>query len=281
MIRTSLSAWKESVGMILARLAPSRARRRQFSFLENLKQEDIVKKKIEPELLLLHYFLDPDRAFFDVGANAGEYVYMALKHIPAANIYAFEPQRVLAGRLTALFPGVHVTRTALSSGTGSARLKVPRIGGALYRARGTLESFVEAGEDSAELEDVPKLPLDEVPTERSVGCIKIDVEGHELEVLSGAERTLARDKPVVIVEIEQRHHRKPISELFTWFSERGYHGYFFDPERVRFADIVSFEVERQQDLANFKTVRYINNFVFVADNTPIPPGPFDLLHEND
>ena len=38
-----------------------------------------------------------------------------------------------------------------------------------------------------------------------VGFIKVDVEGHEEEVIDGGFRVIARDHPVLLIEIEERH----------------------------------------------------------------------------
>lgn len=45
-------------------------------------------------------------------------------------------------------------------------------------------------------------PLDEYGFDE-VGLIKIDVQGHEMEVLKGAKETLERNRPVVILEISK------------------------------------------------------------------------------
>ena len=33
--------------------------------------------------------------------------------------------------------------------------------------------------------------------------MKIDVEGHELEVIEGAKETITKDKPILLIEIEK------------------------------------------------------------------------------
>lgn len=272
-------ALKDRLSRWVAALDPKRARARQFAFLDKPSQKDLDNKKIEPELLLLHFFLDPAKAFFDVGANAGEYEHVALRHMPAKNIYAFEPQATLAKRLHAIFPDVHVERLAFSDGTGTARLKVPVISGALYRARGTLEQFVETGESDARYEEVPMRTLDSVSRDIAVpvGCIKIDVEGHERSVVEGSLETLRRDSPNLIVEIEQRHHQEPIGEIFRFITNNGYDGYFFDTSARSFVEISKFDVSARQRMEDFKTMRYVNNFVFVPAGSALPPGPVRLI----
>jgi FkbM family methyltransferase len=221
---------------------------------------------VELELLYLKHLLDPHTAFIDIGANIGEYIYAAMQCMPQKGIYAFEPQAAYVRDLEAFFPGVTVERVALSNRVGEARLKIPRIGQALYRTRGTLEQFQEQGESGAEFETVPTTTLD-AAAERlgvgAVGCIKIDVEGHELAVLEGAENVLERDRPALIIEIEQRHHREPIEHIFQFLVGRGYAGYFLDPASKELVAIAQFSVARRQQEALAKTADYIRNFIFI------------------
>ncbi|HVU80070.1 MAG TPA: FkbM family methyltransferase [Candidatus Paceibacterota bacterium] len=245
-------------------LAPIRRFHRFRSLRRALK--GAPARHIEPELLYLKELLYPGRAFLDVGANIGEYAYAAMRYLPQKNIYAFEPQATYVRDLKAFFPRITVLRCALSDRSGEARLKIPRIGEVLYRTRGTLEKFQEPGESGAEFEAVPMMTLDEAAQKLGigpVGCIKIDVEGHELPVLRGAEGVLERDHPALIIEIEQRHHGEPIERIFQFLAEQGYAGYFLDPASKELAPIADFSVAQYQQEALFKTEQYVRNFIFI------------------
>jgi hypothetical protein len=63
---------------------------------------------------------------------------------------------------------------------------------------------------------------------QDVSFIKIDVEGHELSVLEGGVRTIANNRPVLWVEIEQRHLSRPMSDVFEFIKSLGYDGGFYD-----------------------------------------------------
>ena len=43
-----------------------------------------------------------------------------------------------------------------------------------------------------------------IPGGEKIGLVKMDVEGHELPALRGAERTVRRDLPLLLVEVEER-----------------------------------------------------------------------------
>lgn len=70
-------------------------------------------------------------------------------------------------------------------------------------------------------------PLDEIIDQNdggaSVGLIKIDVEGHELEVLRGARKTLLRDHPTILFEALNLSDANKCTELL---SECGYNRLF-------------------------------------------------------
>ena len=58
-----------------------------------------------------------------------------------------------------------------------------------------------------------------------VSFVKVDAEGHELNVLRGARVLIERSRPVFLVE-EERHRTGATESLFNFFTERAYDGFF-------------------------------------------------------
>jgi len=228
----------------------------------------------EPELKLLPKLLERTqlKAFIDVGANEGAYVAAALKKLPPAQVYAFEPNPSYIDTLRKRFSGVRIEHLALSSRFGTARLKIPLINGVPYGTRSTLESYVDIGETGARFCEVATTTLDAYCAEHEliVGTIKIDTEGHELAILEGGKRVIAEDHPTLIIEIEQRRHERPLADIFHDICALGYDGYFYDSLHACVSPLSEFSSAMHQDMANFKTKAYVNNFIFVPAGSPAP-----------
>jgi len=100
---------------------------------------------------------------------------------------------------------------------------------------------------------------------RNVCFIKIDVEGHELEVLKGGVRTIDRERPTLLVEIEQRHLACPMQVVFDYLGEFGYRGFFFHDGGLRALSEFSADLhQRLPFLPNGLARDYVNNFVFLG-----------------
>src|SRR5437868_5966109 len=57
---------------------------------------------------------------------------------------------------------------------------------------------------------------------RNVGFVKIDVEGHELAVLEGAARTLARERPNLLIEANEHHRPDAVGSIRRFMAELDY-----------------------------------------------------------
>jgi FkbM family methyltransferase len=220
---------------------------------------------LEPELRLVPLVCDPTRAFVDVGAHEGRFTRVALRH--ATRVLAVEPDATCAPGLARLSARVEVVVAALGDLPGRARFHVPELDGRPLRTRGSLLAGADPGLPVRSLE-VDVSCLDDVVL-GAVGAVKIDVEGHELAVLRSGEATLARERPALIVEIEERHRAGAVAEVSAWLDARGYDGFFL--ERGVLAPVARFVAARHQDPRAAKPPgrrsaradrAYVNNFVF-------------------
>lgn len=146
--------------------------------------------------LLLAFALPADANCIDVGANVGDVLADIVRVAPEGRHIAYEPLPELAAELGRRFPDVDVRNAALSDRRGEVEF---------FRvtASPSQSGFrTEPGADArAERLSVAIEPLDEALPDGFVPTlIKIDVEGAEGQVLGGASATLARHKPIVVLE---------------------------------------------------------------------------------
>lgn len=218
----------------------------------------------EPELAWIPRLLRRDRAFLDVGANLGVYTYVARRH--ASRVYAVEPHPGMAAALRRHFAGdVEVLELALSDVRGTIDLFVPQHAGADLASRASLEETANPGFTQQAL-TIERARLDDLDLE-PLGLIKIDVEGHERAVLLGGDATLARDRPALLVEIEERHHPGESARVFEHLGARDYEGVFLLEGALR--PVAEFDPARHQRPEDIKrpgaprSQTYINNFLFL------------------
>ena len=173
----------------------------------------------EPELRLLAQLCSPETWSVDIGANNGVYSWHMARL--SAGVVAFEPQRDHADLLARAFgTRVRVERVALSDASGSAVLRVPTE--RHQDGRATIEAQNTLADHEVRSHEVPCRCLDSYGLP-PVGLIKIDVEGHELAVLRGAKAILARDRPHLLVEAEDRHRPHAFRTLCAHLDTFGYH----------------------------------------------------------
>lgn len=219
---------------------------------------------LEPEMGLLGRLVTGNDHVVDVGGNRGIYAYKLWKL--GCVVEVFEPNPICCAVLDAWRrgkPTVHLHPVALSSTSGTASLHIPLdSAGVEHDASASLEdqAFAASREQCVETR-----MLDDYGYQ-DLALIKIDVEGHEGSVLAGAKRTLAYCRPALLVEIEQRHNRQPIDEIFRGIEAKGYRGFFLDEGTL--CPLARFSVKTDQVSAHLGQphARYINNFLFLHES---------------
>lgn len=153
------------------------------------------------EVSKIKQFLDISKeldnpVFFDIGSNYGGYSYITLFN-PNLKVEAFEPNPMVADAFMEILkrnsiPNVNVNSFGLSDidRTCSLHIGNPNNIGA---------ASIKTNTDG----DCVFKPLDSLGIQK-MDIVKIDVEGHELEVLEGAIETIKRCKPIFLqIEINR------------------------------------------------------------------------------
>jgi FkbM family methyltransferase len=148
--------------------------------------------------------------FLDIGANTGLYALLAAAADPAISIHAFEPVKEIAEAFLLnadlnpmLKERLTLHRVALTDFTGEALFHETMNPYFMTTTSGLNAEFSKAhGETRHYL--VPTQTLDGFMSESSIdnlSFIKIDVEGHEKEVMVGAETTILTHRPFIGIEL--------------------------------------------------------------------------------
>ncbi len=144
----------------------------------------------------LQPYIKKNPVILDIGANIGNHsVYWALES-STKRIYSFEPIKETFNILKK-----NVEINGLSN-----KIKIFNVGLSNQKINGSISFFDHTNIGGTHVKQDPKgnLSLDKLDNikieEDVVDFIKIDVEGHELEVLQGAKETLLKYKPVIFIE---------------------------------------------------------------------------------
>ncbi len=226
---------------------------------------DMLTNEFEKdEVAIITEMLKSSNLFVDIGANIGFYSCLALQH--GKRVYAVEPKRsnldLLCMNLTIngwVNGECEVYPYALSDKPGLLHL---------YGATGTAASLLKgwASHSDKYSEIVPVTSLDKIlaaiPDSENL-VVKIDVEGAEHAVLSGATNTLGRFHHIAwLIEIcLNEYHPNGINphfqETFELMWKHGYEAYTADSRqlRVKKDDVIAWVQNRSCSLHTI-------NFVF-------------------
>ncbi|MBR0750700.1 FkbM family methyltransferase [Bradyrhizobium jicamae] len=222
-------------------------------------------KSAERELSYLGRIVPADAVTVDVGANCGLYTRQLARL--SRQVHAFEPSQEMARLLRRTSAAnVSIHEVALSDHDGDADLFIPQDDRGSVFGLASLEPRLGSGASAVATTHVPIARLDAV-IDQDVAFVKVDVEGHELNVLHGGVELLERCQPVFLVEAEDRHREEATGRVFDFFRDRAYRGFFLRGDEV--VPVEQFDVARLQDPEALesdggrKSGRfYVNNFFF-------------------
>lgn len=172
-------------------------------------------------------------AVVDVGANIGTVTLPLARRVgPNGRVHAFEPQRIVFQHLCAnlaLNGLANVEAHWAALGAAAEMARIPALDPAATANFGGVRLATEgAGEP------VPMTTLDDLAL-TACALIKLDVEGMEIEVLKGAERTVARHRPAIYFEAKSGDNtRQCIAWLQACHYRLSWHfARFFEPKNFR------------------------------------------------
>jgi len=221
-----------SIKTLIYRIAPAGLIRE----LRHRKHLADLATDVEPESATVRQLLLPGQTVLDIGANYSVFTKLFSALVgPAGRVLAFEPvpetcRTLAAGVRRYGMSNVQVFSNAVSDRAGHLSMTIPPnsdgYGDNLCCAH------VTPPVDSPDSFTVESLTIDSLHLPR-VDFIKIDVEGHELEVLRGCRDTITRCHPALMVEVttqrtvnflcDELHYPPPVTispsnELFTYRS---------------------------------------------------------------
>lgn len=151
----------------------------------------------QQDLALLRQLLRPGEVFVDCGANIGLWSLVAASAVgPTGRIYAFEPNPFTHRRLKH-----HIQRNGYADRITAFECACGDEVGESSLLCSKVHNVSRIGaKTEANAVTVPIARLDALLPDKKIDGLKIDVEGHELQVLHGAQRILRRDRPWLCVE---------------------------------------------------------------------------------
>ena len=182
---------------------------------------------------LIEALVAPGDVVIEVGANIGALsVGIAKKLGPRGRLFAFEPQRVVFQMLCAniaLNSLFNVECLWMAVGAQRGMVVVPEMNFSKKQNFGGLSIVGAQTGHPVPCETLDGL-LDSDSDRDRVRLIKIDVEGMELDVLSGARRLIMKSRPMIYLENDRREKS---AALITLLGELNYDLYWHTPPLYR------------------------------------------------
>lgn len=219
----------------------------KFSEFSGIKDRDVFAKKFsesyEPEMQVIPKILENPKTIVDIGANYGTYSFFLSKLYPQARVFAFEPATSSYGILRKIIRKFKLQNVIpVKKGLGEKEEIKEIVMPMHYTIIAYISDKNSKKNKEDESEEIKITTLDNFVRKnkiKNVNFIKCDVEGFELSVFKGARKTLKRFKPLVFVEIEERHTKKygiNPQQVLDFFKKLGYKSYSIKKDKIEKAD---------------------------------------------
>lgn len=184
---------------------------------DHIQETHLQGALYEPEeLSIIQKHYTPGTTFVDIGSNVGNHAIWAAKVLGAPRVIAFEP---VLGQHTLLCANVAVN--ALSDAIDVHKIALSSSVGTTYIARSFVVTKSSGGARVSSMalgERVAMSTGDLQLVDTGPIFIKIDVEGHEMDVLAGLHNTIKRLRPKLFIEVDADNETR----FDRWLQQNGY-----------------------------------------------------------
>ena len=191
-----------------------------------LAQEDWFEKEME----LWRDEIKPDMMVIDVGANVGVYTFMAAKRVGKnGKVIAIEPFSGCVECLTETCRVNNFDWVEICAGAAGKENKTVKL--SLHQASELNEIIKDDSTIKGDYQEVECFTLDSLVEKynlSTVDWLKLDAEGHEIEVLLGASQILSNFKPNILYEniAGSQENNTPVAEYLVSI---GYELFYYQP----------------------------------------------------
>ena len=189
------------------------------------------------EMNLLIKFLNKGDSFIDIGANIGYFSLHAAQVVEqSGTVWSFEPASLIFKQLQQhIEMNKFINIKPVQKGVSDKNLK-----SVLYLSSN--ENFGSTGlqpgdEFSGETENISLVKIDDFAIEqnmKNISAVKIDVEGHETQVLRGMQQILNEYKPALLIEIIASQlllHNNAVEDIYEQLYALGYQARYFNEDK--------------------------------------------------
>src|SRR5512132_1587144 len=217
----ALNLTGQSAHKIDGTIVSARIRGKNVSFFV-ADETDLIQKEHfngkfyeSEELKIISEFFPSGGIFVDIGANVGNHAVFVARFLSPLKVIVIEPNPAAFEILKANIALNHLSVVDASYlGIGLSNTSARAV--AMTQAGNLGVTHLRFSEEPSGLRVVPG---DALLFGHRIDVLKIDVEGMEIEVLEGLKRTIAKQRPLIFIEVDNCN----VGKFFEWATINRYY----------------------------------------------------------